>query len=92
MNVELGDPSITKEEKSRIQFRIRDENKKANIIGGDIKSGAAIIRKNETVGTIYERAVGTLDAIKNDKIELRILIEGRKGATSSIERSKTHAS
>ena len=33
-----------------------------------------------------------MEAIKNDKVELRMLIEGRKGATSSIAKSKTHSS
>jgi len=92
LNAELSNPSITKNEESRIQFSIRDKNQKANIRSDSIKTGALIIRKDETVRTMYDRAVGTLEGIKNDKVELRMLIEGRKGATASIEKSKTHSS
>jgi hypothetical protein len=92
LNTELSNPSITKNEKSGIQFRIRSENKKANILTDEIKTGASLIRKNETVKIIYDRAVEILEGLKNDKTELRMLIEGRKGATSSIEKSKTHLS
>ena len=90
LNTELSNPSITKNEKSRIQFTIRDENKKANIISDSIQTGAATIREDEIVKTICDRAVETFEGIKNDKVEPRMLIEGRKGATSSIEKSKTH--
>ena len=71
LNTELSNPSITKNEKSRIQFSIRDENKKANIISDSIKTGAAIIRNNDTVRTIYDRVVETLEAIKHEEVELQ---------------------
>ena len=54
LNTDFSKPSITKNGKSRIQFSIRDENKKANTISDSINSGTAIIRKNETVRTIYD--------------------------------------
>ena len=86
LNKELSNPSITKNEKSSIQFRIRSENKKANILMDEIKTGASTIRKNETVKIIYDRAVEILEGLKNDKTELRMIQEGR------IEKSKTHLS
>ena len=50
------------------------------------------IRHVDTVKTMYDRAVELIEGIKTAKNEKHMLIEGRKGATSSIQRSKTHSS
>ena len=68
LNAKLSDPSIEKSDKTRTELAIRTQTQRANTIREEIRTTyAVVIRRVDTVKSMYDRAVELIEGIKTAK-------------------------